>query len=148
MAREILPHESAPIGQPVREARAARQQQQMRLQTNPPATTNVFARETRPRRRRVGRGSRSLGRCARSPPVASTSRLTSVAGHSVTCFDARSAFQVESGEYFAPIGQIGVQVSLRRHALRPSHATEFLADGWLHVGMPADVAHAFSFSRL
>ena len=40
-----------------------------------------------------------------------------------------SAFQVKSGEYLAPIGQTGVQVSLRQQAGRPRYGVEFLAEG-------------------
>ena len=38
------------------------------------------------------------------------------------------AVQVKSGEYFAPIGQMGEQVSLRQHCARPLYGIEFLAD--------------------
>ncbi len=38
---------------------------------------------------------------------------------SVTRPDDRRARHVASGEYFAPTGQIGVQVSFRQQGLRP-----------------------------
>src|SRR4029079_18833918 len=78
----------------------------------------------------------------------STRRRTTVRVTRRTRFVLRSAFQVKSGEYFAPIGQIGPDVSLRQHCARPRYGTEFLADGWLHMAMPAFAAHSLSRRRL
>src|SRR3954471_24426333 len=61
---------------------------------------------------------------------------------------ARSLSQVKSGEYFAPIGQIGVHVSLRQHSARPPYGREFFATGWLHIVIPALPAHSLSSARL
>src|ERR1043166_6280992 len=63
-------------------------------------------------------------------------------------FARRSSLHVKSGEYFAPIGQIGEQVSLRQHCASPRYATEFLADGCLPIVIPAFAAHALSNARL
>ena len=63
-------------------------------------------------------------------------------------FALRSESQVKSGEYLAPMGQMGKQVSLRQHRGRPCHGTAFLADGWLHMGIPASAAHFWSSVRL
>src|SRR5687767_8748892 len=84
----------------------------------------------------------------RSLPLAGTNRLTSVRVSSVTLLPFRSRRHVASGEYFAPIGQMGVHVSLRQQALRPLYGIEFLADGWLHIGIPAADTQPCNFSRL
>src|SRR5471030_3116979 len=63
-------------------------------------------------------------------------------------FAFRSGCHVRSGEYFAPIGQIGVHVSLRQQGGRPLNATDVFADGWLHVAIPAFDAHSLSSPRL
>ena len=84
----------------------------------------------------------------RDDPSASTRRLTSVRVRSWTFFAARRALHVKSGEYFAPIGQIGAHVSLRQHGGRPPYDTEFFAEGWPHMVMPAFSTQSLSKPRL
>src|SRR5688500_13687056 len=89
------------------------------LHAYPAATTNVRARKCTaapegPRRSRRTPSARTM-RLDRSSTMR---RLTSVRGTSSTCFVARSAFHVKSGEYFAPTGHIE-QVSLRQQTGRP-----------------------------
>ena len=55
---------------------------------------------------------------------------------------------MKSGVYLAPIGQTGKQVSFRQQAGRPPQGTEFLADGWLHMGIPAFDTQSRSSCRL
>src|SRR3954466_7399269 len=66
-----------------------------------------------------------------------TSFRTTVRVTSRIRFAARNGCQVRSGEYFAPIGQTGVQVSLRQHCGLPLKGIEVFAEGWLQVAMPA-----------
>src|SRR5258705_4313305 len=71
------------------------------LHAYPPATTNVFARNvtgTLPSRLTASAAS------MREPRSATVSLRTSVREKSSTRFVRRSAFQVKSGEYFAPTG--------------------------------------------
>src|SRR5688572_17963216 len=104
------------------------------LQTYPPATTKVLARNSTS----CCGASRCTATARTTRPVGSTSRLrTNVRVRNSTRFVLRSLFHVKSGEYFAPIGQIGEQVSFRQQAGRPSYVIEFLDDGWLHIVIPA-----------
>ena len=103
------------------------------------AATDAGSTRSRPPRRTSAPGSERVNprapprsrrtasaRTMRFDPSSTTSRLTSVRGTSSTRFDARSAFQVKSGEYFAPIGQTGEQVSLRQHTARPPYGDRVL----------------------
>src|ERR1041385_3525707 len=116
------------------------------LHTYPPATTNWRAWNSTG----VFGSSRSIATAGEMRFVAgsSTSLRTIVRVTSRTRLAARSGCQVRSGEYFAPIGQIGVQVSLRQHCGRPLNGTDVFADGWLQVAIPAFVAHSLSNCRL
>ena len=93
---------------------------------------------------------RDPGFAATMRPDASstTSRRTTVFVCSVTFRCVRSGVQVWSGEYFAPTGQIGKQVSFRQQAPRPWYGCDVLADGWLHVAMSAASVHCLSTPRL
>src|SRR3990172_10340919 len=116
------------------------------VHTYPPATTNVLAWNSV-----SWAGSSRLTATAwltRSDPCSSTRRRTSVRVTSCTLSPATSAFHVKSGEYLAPLGQIGEHVSLRQHAGRLPYAIEFLADGWPQKAMPVYSPHGFSCSRL
>src|SRR2546427_634908 len=86
------------------------------LQTYPPATTKVLARNSTspPPSRAPGGG------CDILPPARPWPRRPPAGrGNTSTRPALRNASQVKSGEYLAPIGQTGVQVSLRQQAGRP-----------------------------
>ena len=82
----------------------------------PAATTKVRARNSvSPPPSRAT----ATARVTRLPGLSTSSRRTTVRGMRVTRPDARSGSQVWSGEYLAPIGQTGKQVSFRQQAGRP-----------------------------
>src|ERR1051326_8031753 len=116
------------------------------LHVYPPATTKYFAWNS------TGESgwSRSMATACvmRRVRASSASVRTNVRVTRRMRFALRSGVHVKSGEYFAPIGHTGAQVSLRQHWARPRYGTEFLADGWLHMAMPAFDAQSLSSVRL